>query len=154
VQNYPSGRHTAEARKKLDDLVLAAKPARPTPAPRTPVAAPVDEKTVVLDVLNQYQQAYESRNIQRLHEIWPNMTSQQVKGLTDFFQHASNLTLQYRLSGDPEIKGDQATIKFMQSLAWFADGRSGKDSAKVVMLLNKVPAQAGTPETWRIESIR
>ena len=85
------------------------------------------------------------------------MTAQQVKGLTDFFGHASDLTLQYHLNGDPDIKGAQATVKFTQSLTWSAGGRPGKDSAKVVMQLNKVPVQSlpgSAPDTWRIESIR
>jgi hypothetical protein len=85
------------------------------------------------------------------------MSAQQVKGITDFFQHASDLTLQYHLSGDPDVKGSQATVKFTQSLTWSIGGRPGKDSAKVVMQLNKVPAPSlpgSAPETWRIESIR
>jgi hypothetical protein len=157
VQNLPNGRHAAEARKKIEDLTAAAKAAHPAAAPRVPEPSPVDEKKSVLDVLNHYQKAYESRDIETLHDIWPGMTSQQVKGLSDFFQHASGLTLQYHLNGEPEIKGDQATIKFTQSLTWTAGGRAGKDSAKVVMQLNKVPGQSSpgsTPGTWRIESVR
>jgi hypothetical protein len=150
VQNFPNGRHIDEARKKIEELNHPSQVARST-QPRIAGTPPLDEKKAVLDVLARYQQAYEKHDLQELQRIWPGMTAQQIKGVGDFFQHASALTLTYRLIGDPEITGEHATVRFAQSLSYVASGKTGKDSAKVVMQLEKLP---GPPENWRINSIR
>jgi hypothetical protein len=110
-----------------------------------------DERNAILDVLGQYRRAYEDHNLQQLQQIWPGMSAQQVKSLGDFFDHASGLHLNYRLLGTPTIDGDHATVTFRQSLLYVADGKPGKDSARVVMRLTKL---GGTPESWRIDFIR
>ena len=150
VQSFPNGRHIDEARKKIEELNHPSQVARST-QPRIAGTPPLDEKKAVLDVLARYQQAYEKHDLQELQRIWPGMTAQQIKGVGDFFQHASALTLSYRLIGDPEITSDHATVRFAQSLSYVASGKTGKDSARVVMQLERLP---GPPEIWRINSIR
>ena len=150
IQNFPNGRHVDEARKKIEELNQASQVAHST-LPRITATPPLDEKKAVLEVLARYQKAYENHDLQELQRIWPGMTTQQIKGVGDFFQHATTLTLSYRVFGQPEISGNRATVRFAQSLSYVASGKSGKDSAKVVMQLEKLP---GPPEIWRINSIR
>jgi hypothetical protein len=150
IQNHPSGRHFEEAQKKIDELNRPTQVARATP-PRVTIPPAVDEKKAVLDVLARYQKAYQDRDIRQLQEIWPEMTKQQVKSLGDFFKHASTLSLDYRVIGEPTVDGAQATVKFTQSLSYVASGKAGKDSATVVMQLKKLQ---GAPGNWLVNSIR
>jgi hypothetical protein len=142
---FPDGRHAGEARKKIEDLSRTASAVHANDA-RTP--PPVDENGAVLEILNRYQKAYEAENIQEMQKIWPAMGGPQIKGLGDFFQQASNLTLQFQVS-QIQISGDAATVKFTQTLKFLVGGKSSKNSAKIVMQLNRVQ---GGP--WQINSIR
>lgn len=153
IGNYPEGRHAAEARKKADDLShVAATPraneSRSSGDLRATQPPAVDDNKAVLEVLSRYQKAYEARDVQALQTIWPGMTEIQIKSVGDFFRQASDLSLQYQVS-QSEVNGDSATVKFTQTLKYAAGGKSGKNSAKIVMQLNR--AQGGT---WRINSIR
>jgi eukaryotic-like serine/threonine-protein kinase len=150
LQNHPNGRHFDEAQKKMEELNRPTQVAHATP-PRVSIPPPLDDKKAVLDVMTRYQRAYQDRDIRQLQGIWPGMTVQQIKSLGDFFKHASMLTLNYRVIGDPIVDGDQATVKFTQSLSYVASGKPGKDSATVVMQLKKLQ---GNPGNWRIDSIR
>ncbi len=157
IGNYPEGRHAAEARKKVDDLSRLATAVRPT-TPRATDARPADTRSAqpsaaddnkaISAVLSQYQHAYEAKDVQELQTIWPGMTGVQIKGVGDFFRQASNLSLQYQIT-QMEINGDNATVRFTQTLKYAVDGKSGKNSAKILMQLNR--AQGGI---WRINSIR
>ena len=156
VGNYPEGRHAAEAKKKADDLSRVAAPrvsdSRPVdtrPADsRSAQPSAVDDNKAILEVLSQYQHAYESKDVQELQKIWPGMTGVQIKGVGDFFRQASDLSLQYQVS-QTEINGDNAIVRFTQTLKYAAGGKSGKNSAKIAMQLNRT--QSGV---WRINSIR
>jgi hypothetical protein len=151
LQTFPEGHHAGEAKRRIDDLSTVAIAA---PAPATPASArpqPADEKKAVLDVLGRYRKAYEGHDLGQLREIWPGISGQQVKSLGDFFAHASQLTLGYRVLGSPTFDADHATVTFEQSLQYVVNGKPGKDSATVTMHLNK---SRGNPEAWRIDSIR
>jgi hypothetical protein len=156
VGNYPEGRHAAEAKKKADDLSRMAAPrvsesrpvdTRPADSRSTQPSA-VDDNKAILEVLSQYQHAYESKDVRELQKIWPGMTGVQIKGVGDFFRQASDLSLQYQVS-QTEINGDNAIVRFTQTLKYAAGGKSGKNSAKIAMQLNRT--QSGV---WRINSIR
>ncbi len=71
-----------------------------------------------------------------------------AKSLGDFFRQASNLSLQYQVA-QVEISGDSATVRFNQTLKYVVAGKSGKNSAKIVMQLNRLQGGA-----WQINSIR
>jgi len=145
ASSFPDGRHSADARKKITDLNRPAATTRSTDS--QPASVPDDNK-VILDVLNRYQKAYQDENVEELKQIWPGMTGVQIKGVGDFFQLASSLSLQYQVT-QTEITGDSATVRFTQTLRYTAGGRPGKNSAKIVMLLNRMPGGA-----WQINSIR
>jgi serine/threonine-protein kinase len=144
--NFPEGRHASEARKKLEDLSRPASPPR-NPDNRATSTPPVDDNKAIIDILARYQKAYESEDVGELQKIWPGMTGGQIKGVGDFFQQASGLSLQYQVT-QTEINGDTAIVRFTQNLKYSAGGKSGKNSAKIIMQLNRTPAG------WRINSIR
>jgi serine/threonine-protein kinase len=144
--NFPDGHHASEARKKVEELSRPA-PTTRTADNRTNPNPAVDDNKAVLDVLNRYQKAYEAEDVGELQRIWPGMTGVQIKSVGDFFQQASGLSLQYQVT-QTEISGDSATVKFTQNLKYAVSGKSGKNSAKIVMQLNR------TPGGWRISSIR
>jgi hypothetical protein len=148
LQSFPSGRHDTEANKKIEELSAATPVA---PATKAPPAAPVvsDEKSAILDVVSRYKRAYEAKDIQSLQQIWPSMTSQQTRGVGDFFAHASELSLEVRVLGTPTIDGDRASATFEQSLRYMVNGKSRKDVARVVMNLKRA-----APGVWHIDSIR
>jgi eukaryotic-like serine/threonine-protein kinase len=151
LQKFPAGRHADEARSDLDSLTRAAevKPPAEPPQLKPPSISITDDKKAVLDVLKQYQSAYQDRNLENLRRIWPNMTERQVRGVMEFFNSARSVTLNYELAGEPEIKGDHATVRFTQSLTYVLAGKAQKPgSAKV-----EVRMKRGT-SNWQIDSIR
>jgi eukaryotic-like serine/threonine-protein kinase len=151
LQEFPAGRHADEARSDLESLTRAVEVKRPAEPPRleTPSLAIVDDKKAVLDVLKQYQSAYQDRKLDNLRRIWPNMSERQMRGVTEFFSSASSVTLNYELAGEPEIKGDYATVRFTQSLSYVLAGKAQKPgSAKVEIRMKR-----GT-SNWQIDSIR
>jgi hypothetical protein len=150
LQNFSEGHHSAEAKRRIEELSTVAAATIPTKPASVPPAA-TDEKKAVLDVLSRYRKAYEGHDVAQLREIWPGMSAQQVKSLGDFFAHASELTLGYRVVGSPTFDADRATVTFEQSLHYVVNGKLGKDSATVTMHLNKA---RGNPDAWRIDSIR
>ncbi len=150
LQNFPEGHHASEARRQIEELGRTAS----APPMTTPVAAappPADGKKAVLEVLGLYRKAYEERDLIQLREIWPGMSSQQVKSLGDFFAHASELSLEYRVLGAPTFEADHATVTFQQSLRYVANGKPAKDLATVTIRLNRSPE---SPGRWLIDSIR
>jgi serine/threonine protein kinase len=147
VSSFPDGRHSPEAHKRIDDLTKVASTPRPAES-RTTTSATADDNKGVLEIVKRYQKAYESRDVQQLQQIWPGMTGVQIKSLGDFFRQTSTLSLQYEVS-QVEINGDSATVRFTQALRYAVDGKSGKNSAKIVMQLTRAQG-----ESWQINSIR
>jgi hypothetical protein len=150
LQSFPNGKHAEEARKIADELGRPATVAR-SPEPHTTTPPAVDEKAAVMQILSRYQKAYQQQDIGELQQIWPGMTGEQMKGVGDFFKHASSVTLSYDLTGQPNIENDHAIVRFNQSLSYILNGKLQRSSAKVVMNLTKLQ---GVPGNWRIESIR
>jgi hypothetical protein len=125
--------------------------------PSTASAAPPvrSDDQVVLDVLGQYQRAYQDRNVEELATIWPSMTSRAIASLRKFFKDAEQVSLTYDLLGQPEINHDEAIIRFTQSVSYTMDGKTQKpSSADITMRLHKSTPTQGAAGKWVIESIR
>lgn len=157
VQRFPNGKHTDEANR--DIALLTRPPDKPrTPEPprvQPPPAPVVDDRKAVLDVLQQYQRAYEDENITELKRIWPGMTQQQLNKTEDFFRTAGSVHLKYEVKGNPEIAGDQASIRFLQTLSFSLNGkRQNPNSFTVIMTMKKANSSPGSPPAWTIENIR
>ena len=138
---YPSGRHKDEANAQL------ARIAPPTPAPQAPAPPKIPDTAQDIDairsVLDSYKSAYDTKNLARLQELWPGMSSKQVNGLRTAFHDAGKVTLTYAITKGPEIAGNVAVVTFAQQITTNAAAKS-----QVTMTLQK----DGT--AWHITSVR
>jgi len=152
LRRYPNGEYAAAARSQVENLQAELRRRAAT----TPAAPPVrSDDQIVLDVLAQYQRAYDDRKVEELASIWPSMTSRAAGSLRKFFNDAEQVSLTYDLLGQPQINHDEATIRFRQSLNYTVDGKTQKPgSANVTMRLHKLSSSQGTSGKWVIESIR
>src|SRR5437016_8145113 len=105
----------SDVRSDLDKLTL--------PRPSRPV---VDDKAAVLEVIEQYNRAYNDRNIEELRNIWPSMDKKRIVNQRDFFKTATSVRSTYIIDEEPQITGDEATVKFTQVVDYVTQGRHAK----------------------------
>ena len=152
---YPSGRHKEEATTQLARLtpppVAAPAPqATQTPVP-VPPAPPVtlkisdnaEDVNAIRSVLEGYKSAYDTKDLAKLQELWPDMSPKQVNGLRTAFHDAGKVTLTYSITKGPEVAANVAVVSFQQQIITNAAAK-----AQVTMTLKK----DGT--SWHITSIR
>jgi hypothetical protein len=152
LHRYPNSEYAAAARSQVENL--QAEMQRRAAAASAPPPVRSDDQ-IVLDVLAQYQRAYDDRKVEELATIWPSMTSRAIGSLRKFFNDADQVSLTYDLLGQPEINHDEAVIRFTQSLNYTVEGKTQKpSSAKVIMRLRKLTDASGASGKWIIESIR
>ena len=152
--SYPSGRHKEEATTQLARLTPApvATPAPqaaqapapvPPPPPVTPAPNTTDDINGIRAILDAYKSAYDSRDVTKLQQIWPDMSPKQVSGLRTAFHDAGKVTLNYVITKGPEVAGNVAVVSFQQQIITNAAARS-----QVTMTLRK------DSNSWHITSIR
>ena len=153
---YPSGRHREEATTQLARLTPApvtAPPPQATQAPAPiPPAPPVTPKlsdttedvNAIRGVLEGYKSAYDTKDLARLQELWPDMSPKQVNGLRTAFHDAGKVTLTYAITKGPEVAGNVAVVTFQQQIVTNAAAKS-----QVTMTLKK-----DGNNSWHITSIR
>jgi len=140
AKQFPDGRHMSDVRSDLDKLTL--------PRPSRPV---VDDKAAVLEVIEQYNRAYNNRNIEELRNIWPSMDKKRIVNQRDFFKTATSVRSTYSIDEEPQITGDEATVKFTQVVDYVTQGRHAKQPPGTrVVRLRRV---RGTPGGWYIDSM-
>jgi Protein kinase domain/PEGA domain len=153
--SYPSGRHREEATAELARLTpppVAAPAAQasqaPVPIPPAPPVTPkvadnAEDINAIRSVLEGYKSAYDTKDVARLQELWPDMSPKQVNGLRTAFRDAGKVTLTYAITKGPEVSGNVAVVSFQQQIITNATAK-----AQVTMTLKK----DGT--SWHITSIR
>jgi hypothetical protein len=154
LSSYPSGRHREEATAQLARLtpppVAAPQVApAPTPLPPTPPVTPkmpntADDLDAIRGVLDGYKSAYDTKNLAKLQELWPDMSPKQVSGLRTAFHDAGKVTLTYAITKGPEVAGNVAMVSFQQQIITNAAAKS-----QVTMTLKK-----DGNNSWHITSIR
>jgi len=155
LEKFPNGSHIEEAQKSKSQLTrVVERDAEPTARPTATALPPIDERKAVLDLLELYRKAYENRNLQELKKIWPGMTQQQLRSLSDFFRTATSVNLTYSVLGEPEVTGDQAVVKLTQSLTYVMGGRSERPGPATMIVKLRKPGLAQPGTTWQIDSIR
>jgi hypothetical protein len=152
---YPSGRHKEEAAQ----LAALTPPPVATPAPQasqapapTPPPPPVTPKpsdntedvNAIRAVLDGYKSAYDTKDVTRLQELWPDMSPKQVNGLRTAFHDAGKVTLTYAIAKGPEVSGNVAVVTFQQQIVTNAAAKS-----QVTMTLKK-----DDNNSWHITSVR
>jgi PEGA domain len=153
---YPSGRHKDEAATQLASLTP---PPVATPAPQVPQApAPIspappvtpklsdntEDVNAIRAVLDGYKSAYDTKDLAKLQELWPDMSPKQVNGLRTAFHDAGKVTLMYAITKGPEVAGNLAVVTFQQQIVTNAAAKS-----QVTMTLKK-----DGNNSWHITSVR
>jgi hypothetical protein len=153
---YPSGRHKEEAATQLARLTPppVATPApqasqAPAPVPPAPPVTPkpsdsTDDVNAIRAVLDGYKSAYDTKDVARLQELWPDMSPKQVNGLRTAFHDAGKVTLTYAITQGPEVAGNVALVNFQQQIVTNASAKS-----QVTMTLKK-----DANNSWHITSVR
>jgi hypothetical protein len=152
---YPSGRHKEEAATQLAALPppAVATPAPqvsqpPAPIPPAPVTPKLSDNTedvnAIRAVLDGYKSAYDTKDVARLQELWPDMSPKQVNGLRTAFHDAGKVTLTYAITKGPEVSGNGAVVTFQQQIITNAAAKS-----QVTMTLKK-----DANNSWHITSVR
>ena len=113
--SYPSGRHKEEATAQLARLtpppVAAPAPQAiqpPAPVPPAPPVTPkvadnAEDVNAIRGVLEGYKSAYDTKDVAKLQELWPDMSPKQVNGLRTAFHDAGKVTLTYAITKGPEV---------------------------------------------------
>ena len=149
---YPSGRHKDEAATELARLTP---PPAVTPAPQAPASIPpppvtpklsdnTEDVNAIRAVLDGYRSAYDTKDLARLQELWPDMSPKQVNGLRTAFHDAGKVTLTYAITKGPEVAGNVAMVTFQQQIITNAAAKS-----QVTMTLKK-----DANNSWHITSVR
>jgi hypothetical protein len=153
---YPSGRHKEEAATQLAALTPppVATPApqasqAPAPTPPPPPVTPkpsdnTEDVNAIRAVLDGYKSAYDTKDVTRLQELWPDMSPKQVNGLRTAFHDAGKVTLTYAIAKGPEVSGNVAVVTFQQQIVTNAAAKS-----QVTMTLKK-----DDNNSWHITSVR
>jgi serine/threonine protein kinase len=156
LDTYPSGRHKEEAATRLARLTPppAAVPApqvpqAPAPIPTAPPVTPklsdnTEDVNAIRAVLDGYKSAYDTKDLARLQELWPDMSPKQVNGLRTAFHDAGKVTLMYAITKGPEVTGNVAVVTFQQQIVTNAAAKS-----QVTMTLKK-----DANNSWHITSVR
>jgi eukaryotic-like serine/threonine-protein kinase len=156
LDTYPSGRHKEEAATQLARLAPppAAAPApqvpqEPAPIPTAPPVTPklsdnTEDVNAIRAVLDGYKSAYDTKDLARLQELWPDMSPKQVNGLRTAFHDAGKVTLMYAITKGPEVAGNVAVVTFQQQIVTNAAAKS-----QVTMTLKR-----DGNNSWHITSVR
>jgi hypothetical protein len=146
VSRMSTGRHLMEARAQSEKLT-AAKLADQATRSRN------NDKAAVLKVIAEYNQAYNDRDIEALKRVWPTMGQKQVSAQRDFFRTASNVASAYNLEQEPQIMGDEATVRIMLTFSYVVNGKEEKTKpSRVTITLKRAGSLASTP-LWQIQSV-
>jgi hypothetical protein len=146
VSGMSAGKHLSQAQDAIEKLTEAAKPAKPP----TPL---VDDKAAVLAVVAQYSQAYNDRNIGALRRIWPTMDNKEAATIRDFFKMASSVASTYKIDQEPQISGDEATVKVRFNLSYvMRDGRQENPKPSSFTMTLKKKESPGSAGNWQIQS--
>jgi hypothetical protein len=98
VTKYPRGPHARQAKDEIIQLT---------------------DQRAVLSALTIYKEAYDSRDISRLSDVWPSMPASVKKATQEKFSEAESVNLVLQLDeGRPKIQGDRATLRGKKILNW------------------------------------
>ena len=122
---YPQGRYIQQARVQLAKLT---------------------DETDIRNTLQKYEEAYNQRDVDRILQVWPNLSPAAQKRTRDLFRQAKSLTASFSVS-NLDITGSSATVNCKHTLDWVGnEGGGGHTQDQVTYRLSK---QSGH---WLIES--
>jgi serine/threonine-protein kinase len=147
----PAGKHLSEAQAAIEKLTAATvlEPAKPA-KPLKPV---VDDRTAVLGVIAQYNRAYNDRNIEELKRIWPTMGNKQIASTRDFFKTVKSVASTYKVDEDPQINGDEATVRWTLTFSYVMNGKEVNQKPSRVITTLKKKQSSDSAGVWEIQSV-
>ena len=154
LSSHPNGRHRDEANGEIAQLTKPEpqKPSEPAPV-RAPVPAPgpatgnaESDDASIRRILDGYQDAYESRSIEKLRAIWPTISSSQASILSRLFRDNDQIRAPYSILNQ-KISGDEARVTIQQFMQ--LGGRNPRPARMTIVLKRNA---AGSP--WTISSIQ
>jgi hypothetical protein len=160
LRKYPAGKHTEQAKTKLDALISANRNSSANVVKSTgsltdggmisDTSGQLEhDKTAILGVLKAYEKSYEAQDLEGLQKLWPTMSAKTIQGITDFFKTAKSIKLTSIVTDDPKIAGNEATLAFKQETSYVMNGKFQKTpAAKVNMKLKKT-----NQGSWQIDLI-
>ena len=162
LQTYPQGQHANDARRLVEELqseqgdFIAAEKAGGSEAlqaylnrhPNSPYAEQVRQKLsqqldkeAVLSVLHRYEESYNRQDLDGIVNLWPSCPDRIRKTLRESFHSAEKQKLQLAVQGDPDIKGNFASVRGQET-------RSGSLTSTAPVTITLV-RQSGS---WFIQS--
>lgn len=130
------------ARKHPDMPVnLPAAPAEPPREPERIVSKQRQSPSydAISATLNQYAQAYESKNADDVRLVWPRMPSDSFKLIQRTFREASSIKMRISIEKDPEIQGDKATVVCRRTLdTLYDDNKSNPTESVITVRLRRI----------------
>jgi len=136
LQNHPQGQHADEARGLVAELqsdqgdFIAAEKAGGGEALQAylhkhPNGAYADQahqklsrlqdREAVLSVLHRYEESYNRQDLDGIVNLWPDCPDRTKKTLQASFRAAEKQKLQLELQGDPDIKGNFASVRLQET---------------------------------------
>jgi len=162
LQAHPQGQHANEARLLVEELqrdqtdFIAAEKAGSGEAlqaylkrhPNSPYAEQVrqklstqQDKEAVLGVLHRYEESYNRQDLDGIVNLWPSCPDRIRKILRESFHSAEKQKLQLTVEGDPDIKGNFASVRGQET-------RSGSLTSTAPVTITLVRQSGG----WFIQS--
>ncbi|HEX4634338.1 MAG TPA: protein kinase [Gemmatimonadales bacterium] len=120
----------------------------PAPTPATPPPPPPIVPADIQGVVAAYEGALEAKSLDRMRSVYPTLTSDQASRWTTFFQFASKIKSEFRVSDIQPATGDVATATVQEQLHYEVQGKSQDQPHNYVATFTR---QNGK---WRIETIK
>lgn len=118
--------------------------------PMPPVRPPNPEAEAVLATLHQYEDAYDSMDIDKLKEVWPSLSKTQIDKLKAGFKGAHAVRVKLEQCDPGTTSGDTAQIRCEQSMAYTRDGRQQPTKTQRVEISLRKAAGGG----WLVADVR
>ncbi len=105
------------------------------------------ENAAISRALRDYQAAYSRKDLTALQTIWPSIPKQALEGIRGSFRDASEVRMDLRAVGDPQISGNTATVICDRNLHQVIMKRAFQATGKVRIVLSRVASG------WIIQSV-
>ena len=149
IRDYPNSRFAAQARTLQEKAEWNA-------TGNTHLAAVnvFVDKLAVLEVIQQYSQAYDERSIEALRKIWPSLNQKQISSTSYFFWTVNNVKVTWSVVEGPQINGDEATVRITLALSYVLGGQKEEPRPEAATIkLRRVASSPHAPGRWEIDSI-
>ena len=93
--------------------------------------SPLLDKEAVVKVLQRYQESYNRQDLTSILKLWPSCPERTKKVMRDSFQSAEKQMLKFEFQGEPDIKGNFASVRFQET-------RSGSLTSTAIVTITLV----------------